>query len=491
MPLQEHPLVSIGVPVYNGGQHLASSLESLISQDYPNLEILISDNASTDETRTICEAFALRDPRVRYIRQEANIGSSRNFEYVFQNTRGAFFYWHAHDDLRMPTYTSMCLEELLRNPQAVLCNSAVHIIDEEGAPRPDWHDLNFSTVGLPVLQRLHRLYDHMDWVDMMGLARREALGKALPFEGTWGGDVLISAKLLLQGDFCKVEEPLFLYRVRDVPKGSELTLKECFGEDVETPKPYTAFAEAWLRVYLDSPLDPGLKRQVFADFVKTLSHLEPQGPHPCWRDILKLEHPGIFAALPPPNFLAFLGEHLFPLAQASGIAIGRTAVEHFATTARTVLLWLPGALKEHREAAPFFAAIRKALPLARIILVCPAEALEPAQDNRDLDDLIAFDLHTFFLDRAFHLEIVNLIQTLDIDLVYCACPDVDPLIWPLVKAARPALSVAHHAEGLEDGAPSSALGPYSCLLPPTTLTASGQTMLSAFGLAPRAATGPT
>ncbi|BDU70715.1 hypothetical protein GETHOR_28160 [Geothrix oryzae] len=483
MAFQDPPLVSIGVPVFNGEMYLADSLDSLLAQDHPNLEILISDNASTDGTGEICESYARRDPRVRYVRQDTNIGSTRNFEFVFEHTRGDYFYWQAHDDLRHPTFTSRCLAELQNHPGAVLCNSAVQVIDEAGSPRPDWEDLNFSTVGLTVLERLHRLYDHMDWVDMMGLARRDALAKALPFEGTWGGDVLISAKLLLQGDFCKVDAPLFQYRVREVPKGSEQTLKECFDEGFESPKPYTAFAQTWLRILLTSSLGIPERRWLFTDFLKTLVRLTPQGPHPCWRDILRGEHPSAFAVPNPPAFSAFLADAFFPLAQSSGLALGGTATEHLAASARTVLLWIPGGLPEHEAAGPFFSAVRKALPDARLILVCPIEALEAAEANPDLDDLIGFDLRTFALDSAFRQEITDLVGTLDIDLLYCAALAHDPLLWPLVQAAKPLLAAAHQESDPGENTLAPWMSPpYDCLLPPSRLGELTRTVLPVLGL---------
>ena len=80
------PLVSIGVPVFNGEKTLVAALESLTKQSFNNIEIIISDNASTDSTQTICEKFAEKDSRVNYIRQEKNIGSAKNFEFVFKKS---------------------------------------------------------------------------------------------------------------------------------------------------------------------------------------------------------------------------------------------------------------------------------------------------------------------------------------------------------------------------------------------------------------------
>ena len=76
---QNRPLVSIGLPVYNEAEHLAQALDSLLGQDYENIEVIISDNASTDGTPQICADYAGKDGRVRYHRNETNIGGINNF----------------------------------------------------------------------------------------------------------------------------------------------------------------------------------------------------------------------------------------------------------------------------------------------------------------------------------------------------------------------------------------------------------------------------
>ena len=96
--LETVPLVSIGMPVYNGETYVREAIESLLSQTLTDFELLISDNASTDGTQRICEAYAQRDHRVRYVRQNENLGAGRNFEYVLDHTRGQYFMWAAHDD---------------------------------------------------------------------------------------------------------------------------------------------------------------------------------------------------------------------------------------------------------------------------------------------------------------------------------------------------------------------------------------------------------
>ena len=85
------PRVSIGLPVYNGENFLAESIESLLGQSYEDFELIISDNASTDGTADICRRYAKQDSRIRYIRQPHNIGSAPNHNFVIEQARGELF----------------------------------------------------------------------------------------------------------------------------------------------------------------------------------------------------------------------------------------------------------------------------------------------------------------------------------------------------------------------------------------------------------------
>jgi glycosyltransferase involved in cell wall biosynthesis len=89
--------VSIGIPVYNGASTIARCLDSLIAQDMREIEVLISDNDSTDGTSDICRRYAERDPRIRVVRQERNLGMVGNYVFVLRNTSAPFFMW-LHDD---------------------------------------------------------------------------------------------------------------------------------------------------------------------------------------------------------------------------------------------------------------------------------------------------------------------------------------------------------------------------------------------------------
>ena len=97
--MNEVPRLSIGLPVYNGEKFLAESIESLLGQSYEDFELIISDNASTDGTADICRRYAQQDPRIRYIRQQQNIGSAPNHNFVIEQARGELFKHASHDDL--------------------------------------------------------------------------------------------------------------------------------------------------------------------------------------------------------------------------------------------------------------------------------------------------------------------------------------------------------------------------------------------------------
>ena len=118
MPKQ--PLVSIGLPTFNGAATLARAIESALSQDYQNLELVVFDNASTDETEAICLAAAQQDSRVKYFRRQTNLGAIANFREVLNQSSGEFFMWLGDDDWIDPSYVGRCLEVLNEHPDYAL-----------------------------------------------------------------------------------------------------------------------------------------------------------------------------------------------------------------------------------------------------------------------------------------------------------------------------------------------------------------------------------
>lgn len=105
------PLVTIAIPTYNRANlYLTQAIESAINQTYPNLEIIISDNCSTDDTEMVIRSF--KDPRIRYFRQEKNIGGNNNFNFCLKQARGEYFLLLMDDDLIDSDFIETCMRGL-------------------------------------------------------------------------------------------------------------------------------------------------------------------------------------------------------------------------------------------------------------------------------------------------------------------------------------------------------------------------------------------
>jgi glycosyltransferase involved in cell wall biosynthesis len=113
------PKISIGLPVFNGQSSLRRALDSLLSQTIGDFELVISDNASTDQTELICRDYAEKDGRIRYFRQNANLGAEANFMFVLDRSVGKYFMWAAADDVRSPDFLSLNYEFLETHPDYV------------------------------------------------------------------------------------------------------------------------------------------------------------------------------------------------------------------------------------------------------------------------------------------------------------------------------------------------------------------------------------
>lgn len=115
--------VSIGMPVYNGEPFIRQALESLLAQTFKDFELIISDNASIDDTGNICLEYAATDARIRYFRQTANIGAAKNFEFVLNESRHEYFMWAAADDYYGPEHVEYLVAELDLHSKAVVAMS--------------------------------------------------------------------------------------------------------------------------------------------------------------------------------------------------------------------------------------------------------------------------------------------------------------------------------------------------------------------------------
>ncbi len=121
MTVVKKPKLSIGMPIYNAEEFLRDRLDSLLSQPFSDFELIISDDASIDSTLDICKEYLSKDKRIRYIRQEKNIGMSANFHFVLHKANGEYFFWAAQDDITLPGFIEKNIE-VLDNNENIICS---------------------------------------------------------------------------------------------------------------------------------------------------------------------------------------------------------------------------------------------------------------------------------------------------------------------------------------------------------------------------------
>jgi glycosyltransferase involved in cell wall biosynthesis len=209
---ENKPRVSVGLPVYNGADYLAATLDSLLAQTFEDFELIISDNASTDGTEEICRAYAVRDGRIQYLRNRENLGAAANYNRVFHLSSGDYFKWAAADDLCAPEFLERCVRVLDNEASVVLCYPRARAIDEQGniirdyPPKPN--------AGSPKPQE--RFYEFVcvphPCVAVFGLIRSDALRRTQLIGSFASADRPLLGELSLMGRFHEVPEFLFFYR---------------------------------------------------------------------------------------------------------------------------------------------------------------------------------------------------------------------------------------------------------------------------------------
>ena len=207
------PLVSVGMPIRNGGASFERALRNILSQDYQNIEVLISDNASEDATSEIASRAIMRDPRVRYIKQEVMISAFENFWVCADEAKGSYFMWAAHDDLRSEDYVSKLITAM-SNEQVILSFSDLFVADNFGEPGR-YREYSFDNQGLSCTRKL-RQQALMQCYHIYGLWRSDALKSISRQKISWWPDLPILMNAAAIGDFAYVPGPRFIYL--EVPK---------------------------------------------------------------------------------------------------------------------------------------------------------------------------------------------------------------------------------------------------------------------------------
>jgi len=196
--------------IYNDEKFLRPALDSLLAQDFSDFELIISDNASTDGSQAISSEYAARDPRVRYHRNETNVGATENFNIAFKLSSGEYFMWAGGHDVWAPTYISRCLEVLESDKTIVQCCPIAHHMTQDG-----------KDTGIPLFQidtRGHGVFVRGNLTAwgavylIFSLIRSDALRRTRLLRPVMAPDILLGFELSLLGPFAVVPELLFFMR---------------------------------------------------------------------------------------------------------------------------------------------------------------------------------------------------------------------------------------------------------------------------------------
>ena len=128
MNQKNYPLVSIGVLSYNRQDVLLQAIRSLLAQTYPHIEIIISDDASSDDSSAICQSYANKYANITLYSQKHNLGIPGNSNFVLSKAKGTYFMWASNDDLWHKNYIANLVSLLESNPDADLAMSNYYLL---------------------------------------------------------------------------------------------------------------------------------------------------------------------------------------------------------------------------------------------------------------------------------------------------------------------------------------------------------------------------
>jgi glycosyltransferase involved in cell wall biosynthesis len=207
--------VSVGLPVFNAAAYLDEALRSLTAQTHADLEIVISDNGSTDATEEICRQHASMDPRVRYLRHEVNRGLAFNHNIVVDEAAGPYFRWYAYDDRLDVQCIARCADVLDSRPDLVLVWPQTLVIDASGEVTSAYRsDLPFdnsspsSRLRSLLGRRTEETLLHMCY-PMYGLMRLDVLRGTHRMGAYQSADTTLLVEMAMRGPWHQIQEPLF------------------------------------------------------------------------------------------------------------------------------------------------------------------------------------------------------------------------------------------------------------------------------------------
>jgi glycosyltransferase involved in cell wall biosynthesis len=209
------PRASVGLPVYNGEAFIADALDSVLAQTFDEWEVIICDNASTDGTAEICMAYVEKDERIRYYRNETNLGASKNYERTYELSSGEYFCWLPSDDAMEPDFLARCVDMLDNDPEVV--NAFSQYLIRSGTDAPVSHEISLDSDMrfVSTYQRVRKLFRERiigpNW-PMFGVYRSSILKDTGRLRPMIGADDYLTLEVALMGQVGQVPEQLYVIR---------------------------------------------------------------------------------------------------------------------------------------------------------------------------------------------------------------------------------------------------------------------------------------
>ncbi len=199
------PLVSIGIPAYNEGVFIRETLESLLRQTYPHIEIIVSDNGSSDNTSLICAELAAANIRITHVRHPQNMGASANFNYLPRVASGTYFLWASAHDILDPDFIERCVAVLEKNPNAVLAYPRTVYMSQDGVIAGEKKRNPFDISSMTPSKRFREVMWRVDCNIVYGMWRTSAMLDSNLFQLIPAPDRVFLAEMAMKGTFLNVD----------------------------------------------------------------------------------------------------------------------------------------------------------------------------------------------------------------------------------------------------------------------------------------------
>lgn len=205
--------VTLSLPVFNGSNYIAGAIESILGQTFGDFRLVVTDNASEDDTADIVSSYAAQDDRVMLIRNRENVGAAANYNLGFTHGSGKYFKWCAHDDHLSPNYLEACLALLDASPDTAVAYGLTSQITprNEIVPVPAEETPSIDSDD-PALRFKQVIALAKTCFPIFGVFRRDLLARSTLHRPYYGSDRALLAEMAILGKFRRVEEAIFYNR---------------------------------------------------------------------------------------------------------------------------------------------------------------------------------------------------------------------------------------------------------------------------------------